>query len=91
MPNEIVTVILDPQPPKFTNVDVDGDRLLITTAELPDGTPGIYFRTDAEGSTVPLDRLPELLEQLQEIAIERGADPTTRIDITTASERAGRA
>lgn len=78
-PTEIITIISDPQPPKFTHVDVDGDRLLITTAKLPDESPGIYFRTDPEGSAIPLDRLPELLEQLTEIAIDRGADPATRI------------
>lgn len=58
---------VSPEPPKFTNTDVDGDRLLITTAEIPDVGAGVYFLTDPQGSSVPLSRFDELIESLQEI------------------------
>ncbi|MFJ3949034.1 hypothetical protein ACIPXV_03045 [Streptomyces libani] len=69
---EIVTILRPagavPHPSRYLHTDVDGDRLLIGTALLPDGTPGIYFRTDSNGSSVPLDDLPGLIAQLQVIA-----------------------
>lgn len=57
-----------PHPSRYAHADVDGDRLLISTALLPDGTPGVYFRTDPNGSSVPLTDLPALVAQLQVIA-----------------------
>ncbi|MFG2826052.1 hypothetical protein ACGFWI_00990 [Streptomyces sp. NPDC048434] len=69
---EIVTILQPagavPHPSRYTHTDVDGDRLLISTALFDDGTPGIYFRTDPNGSSVPLTDLPGLIAQLQVIA-----------------------
>ena len=57
-----------PHESAYKHTDVDGDRLLISTALFDDGTPGIYFRTDANGSSIPLAELPALVAQLQVIA-----------------------
>lgn len=57
-----------PHESAFTHTDEDGDRLLISTALLNDGAPGIYFRTDVRGSGLPLTELPRLIEQLSVIA-----------------------
>jgi hypothetical protein len=35
---------------------------------MPGNVPGIYFRTDPNGSSVPLSELPALIAQLQVIA-----------------------
>ncbi|WP_251073931.1 hypothetical protein [Streptomyces sp. ISL-111] len=73
-PTEIITVLAPnpagavPHPSRYSHTDIDGDRLLISTALHPDGTPGIYFRTDPNGSSVPLTDLPALIAQLQVIA-----------------------
>jgi len=69
---EIVTILRPagaiPHPSRYSHTDVDGDRLLISTALFDDGTPGIYFRTDPNGSSVPLAELSGLIAQLQVIA-----------------------
>lgn len=69
---EIITILAPagaiPHPSCFRHTDIDGDRLLISTALAPDGTPGIYFRTDHNGSALPLEDLPALIAQLQVIA-----------------------
>lgn len=57
-----------PHPSRYAHTDIDGDRLLIATALMPDNVPGIYFRTDPNGSSVPLTDLPGLIAQLQIIA-----------------------
>lgn len=57
-----------PHESRYQHTDVDGDRLLISTALHPDGTPGIYFRTDPNGSSVPVTELPSLIAQLHVIA-----------------------
>lgn len=57
-----------PHESAYKHTDVDGDRLLISTALFDDGTPGIYFRTDPNGSSIPLTELPALITQLQVIA-----------------------
>ncbi|MET7975821.1 hypothetical protein ABZW44_22800 [Streptomyces mirabilis] len=57
-----------PHESAFKHTDVDGDRLLISTALFDDGTPGIYFRTDPNGSSISLADLPALIVQLQAIA-----------------------
>jgi hypothetical protein len=57
-----------PHESAYKHTDVDGDRLLIATALHDDGTPGVYFRTDPNGSSVPLADLPALIAQLQVIA-----------------------
>lgn len=69
----VISVILAPagaipHESAYKHTDSDGDRLLISTALLDDGTPGLYFRTDPNGSGVPLTELPELIAQLQVIA-----------------------
>lgn len=73
---------VQPDPPaRFLHVDVDGDRLLITTAAIPGQGPGVYFRTDQGGSSVPLTALEGLTDALAEIAAEAAAD--------VVAERAG--
>lgn len=57
-----------PHESRFAHTDIDGDRLLISTAVMPDAVPGLYFRTDPNGSTVPLTDLPYLIARLQVIA-----------------------
>ena len=69
----VISVILapagaTPHESAYKHTDEDGDRLLISTALFDDGTPGIYFRTDPNGSGVPLTELPALIAQLQVIA-----------------------
>jgi hypothetical protein len=61
-------VILPPggEPPEYKHTDVDGDRLLIITADI-NGTPGVYFRTTPNGCSVPLSEMPALLAELQVI------------------------
>ncbi|MGW2837344.1 hypothetical protein ACWCWD_06485 [Streptomyces sp. NPDC001493] len=66
-PHTIVAFI-DPQPPRYHHTDPDGDRLLITTADIPGVGPGIYFKTDEQGSGVPLAELDALIASLHEIA-----------------------
>ncbi|WP_019548440.1 hypothetical protein [Streptomyces sulphureus] len=70
MPDQTTSLVafVDPQPPRFHHTDIDGDRLLITTADIPSQGRGVHFRTDEPGSSVPLDKIPELLSALQEIA-----------------------
>ncbi|MFI0233090.1 hypothetical protein [Streptomyces sp. NPDC017086] len=57
-----------PHESAYKHTDIDGDRLLISTALMPGNVPGIYFRTDPNGSSVPLADLPQLIAQLQVIA-----------------------
>jgi hypothetical protein len=57
-----------PHDSAYKHTDIDGDRLLISTALMPDNVSGIYFRTDPNGSSVPLADLPALIAQLQVIA-----------------------
>ncbi|MEU4092019.1 hypothetical protein [Streptomyces sp. NPDC026673] len=54
--------------PKYHRADVDGDRLLIAVGEIPGQGAALYFRTDRNGSGVPVDELPELIVRLQQIA-----------------------
>ena len=58
----------DPAPERFHHTDVDGDRLLVTTADVPGHGPGVYFKTDPAGSTLLLGDLPAFIAQLQVIA-----------------------
>ncbi len=63
----VAIVGLDAQP-EFRHTDVDGDEVLITTANIPGQGPGVYFLTSRSGSSVPLGRLDELISQLRVIA-----------------------
>ncbi|MEV6696276.1 hypothetical protein AB0M68_03810 [Streptomyces sp. NPDC051453] len=72
-PRTTIVSFVDPQPPQYTHVDPDGDRLLITTADIPGQGAGVYFRTDQNGSGVPVAEIPELIERLKEIAEEAEA------------------
>lgn len=70
---EIVTILNPnpgavPHPSRYAHTDPDGDRLLIATAVMPGNVPGLYFRTDPNGSAVPVTDLPALIVQLQVIA-----------------------
>jgi hypothetical protein len=68
LPTEIVAIIT-PQnhTDRYHHTDADGDRLLIAPASTND-EPGVFFRTDPNGSSVPLTELPALLAQMQRIA-----------------------
>jgi len=61
-------------PDRFTHTDVDGDKLLITTAFVPGHGSGVYFRTSPNGSSVLLADIPALIAQLQVIADAAKAD-----------------
>ncbi|MET7759757.1 hypothetical protein ABZT27_34410 [Streptomyces sp. NPDC005389] len=50
--------------PTYHHRDVDGDRLLISPSFIPGTGIGLYFRTDAAGSSVPAAALPTLLARL---------------------------
>lgn len=63
-----IVVLSSPQPPRYHHTDVDGDRLLITTADIPTVGPGVHFRTDPNGSSVSLADIPDLITRLREIA-----------------------
>lgn len=63
------------EPSRYFHRDVDGDRLLMTTAAIPGQGPGVYFRTDPTGASVPLTAIDGLREALAEIAAEAAADP----------------
>ncbi|MFD4943059.1 hypothetical protein ACFWNT_11085 [Streptomyces sp. NPDC058409] len=71
---EIITILSPtpasavPHPSRYLHADIDGDRFFISTAVFDDGTPGLYFCTDPNGSSVPLTELPALIAQLQVIA-----------------------
>lgn len=54
--------------PTWHSADVGGDRLLASTAAVPEQGPGIYFRTDPAGSSVPLDQLEAFIARLHTIA-----------------------
>lgn len=92
---EIVTILnpagVEPHPSRYTHTDVDGDRLLISTADI-NGEPGLYFRTDSNGSSVPLGDMPALLAKIPVIsaaAIEetggKPADPEPDLRATLAT------
>lgn len=72
-PRTALVSFVDPQPPKYTHTDPDGDRLLITTANIPGQGAGVYFRTDQTGCGVPVAEIPALIERLKEIAEEAEA------------------
>lgn len=57
-----------PHESAYRHTDVDGDRLLISTSLIPDVGPGIYFRTDPNGSSISVDQLPDLIARLKVIA-----------------------
>lgn len=68
-PREIRVAFVHPDPlPSFHWVDADGDRLLIAPADIPGQGAGICFRTDPNGSSIPVDRIDELIDQLRIIA-----------------------
>ncbi|MBP0456234.1 hypothetical protein [Streptomyces montanisoli] len=54
--------------PTWHGTDVDGDRLLASVAVIPEQGPGVYFRTDPSGSSVPLDQLDAFIARLHTIA-----------------------
>lgn len=61
--------------PTYAHADVDGDRLLVAPAVITDpatladqAAPGIYFRTDPNGSSIPLADLPAFIARLSTIA-----------------------
>ncbi|MEV5086858.1 hypothetical protein AB0N18_02725 [Streptomyces griseoincarnatus] len=69
--------------PTYAHTDVDGDRLLVAPAVyLAHGEerPGIYFRTDHTGASIPLDHLPAFIARLQTLA------DTARAEAAAAEE-----
>lgn len=48
----------------YQHVDVDGDRLRFAPAHVPGHGPGVYFRTDPNGSTVLIEDLAAIIAQI---------------------------
>jgi len=60
-----ITLVSRDGVPEFRYSDVDGDRLMFTTAVDPeDGAHGVYFRTDIGGCAVRLEHLDALINHL---------------------------
>ena len=66
----------EPHPDSYRHTDVDGDRLLIGTAQIPGVGPGLYFRTDPNGSSVPIADLIDLIAHLQVLAATARTEAT---------------
>jgi hypothetical protein len=54
----------------FRYTDVDGDRLAVFTAQIPSQGPGVNFKTDPRGCSIPLDRLEELIAGVRDTGRE---------------------
>lgn len=54
--------------PTYQHTDVAGDRLMAAVADIPAIGPGVYFRTDQYGSSIPVGELPAFIARLQTIA-----------------------
>lgn len=67
---DMIVVYSDPKPRRYHHVDVDGDRLGIFPAVLPDGRRGVNIRTDSAGSTVLKEDIPALIEALNALSEE---------------------
>lgn len=55
----------------YHHTDVDGDRLAVFDAVLPDGTRGINIRTDPNGSTLTESDIPAFLQAIERLTRER--------------------
>lgn len=64
---EEVVIFVDPPTNFYHHVDVDGDRLALNPARLPDGRTGVNITTDPSGSTLLLADIPAFIEALQEL------------------------
>lgn len=67
---DILIVYTDPKPRHYHHTDVDGDRMGVYPAVLPDGRRGVNFRTDPAGCTVLAEDLPALIEALNTLSVE---------------------
>jgi hypothetical protein len=85
-PATIRVAFVDPTPPSYSFADVDGDRLMITTADIPGQGAGVYFRTDVTGSSVPVAEIPALIDRLREIA--EASTSAERVEVTEDTQAA---
>ncbi|MFG3050352.1 hypothetical protein ACGFZP_05260 [Kitasatospora sp. NPDC048239] len=63
-PDEIISVITPTGDDGWKYTDVDGDRIAVFTADI-NGTPGVYFRTDPNGSSIPLADLDAFVDAVR--------------------------
>jgi hypothetical protein len=74
-PTEIIAVMAPAGDNGWKYTDQDGDRIVVFTANI-DGTPGVYFRTDPNGSAIPLADLEAFIAAVRDTA-ERAVEATT--------------
>lgn len=67
---ELITILQGDTSPLASFTDVDDDRLVIFTAQIPELGPGINIRTDKAGCSFPVAEIPALIDALQAIAEE---------------------
>lgn len=63
----------------FQYRDIDGDRLAVFTAQIPNQGPGVNIKTDPRGCSVPLSRLEEFIAGVRDTgreAAEYGEQPS---------------
>lgn len=70
-PTEVISVMTPTGDDGWKYTDVDGDRIAVFTADI-NGTPGVYFKTDANGSSIPLADLEQFIGAVRATA-ERAA------------------
>lgn len=51
----------------LTYTDCDGDRIAVFTSDI-NGTPGVYFRTDPNGCSIPLADLAAFIDGIRDRA-----------------------
>jgi hypothetical protein len=66
-PTEIITVLAPVGDTGWKYTDVDGDRIAVYTSDI-NGAPGVYFRTDPNGCSIPVTDLEAFIEGLRETA-----------------------
>jgi hypothetical protein len=74
-PTEIINVITPTGDNGWKYTDVDGDRIAVFTSDI-NGTPGVYFRTDPNGASIPLADLDAFIDVIRETA-KRAAEAIT--------------
>lgn len=64
---EIISAIIPTGDDGWKYTDVDGDRIAIFTADI-NGTPGVYFRTDPNGCSIPIADLEAFITAVRQTA-----------------------
>ena len=63
-PTEIIAALTPTGDTGWKYTDVDGDRIAVFTSDI-NGTPGVYFRTDPNGCSIPVADLEALIEAIR--------------------------